>query len=1010
MKKIIQSAVGNKRITLFLALIVTIAGLYSYYIVPKQDNPDVAPSVAMVTAVYPGASPEDVQKLVTSKLEERIEQIKDFDKVVSYSKNSVAIIVVYLTNDADVDKSWTELINKVNEAKSNLPDEVTEIKVNTQLADTSGIIISFSGDSYSYEQLAAYAENIKNELTKINGVSRFEVDGKLEKEVSVTVNVDKINQLDISLDEVLQLLQIQNMEIPSGSIKSETSKINVKIPGAYTSVQDIENTIIGVSKESGAYIRLKDIAKVSLELEEGSLKYKKNGKNAVLLTGYFDQDKNIVLIGKEVRKTLNSLKSSVPEDIIFDEVLFQPDDVSNAVSGFMSSLVQGIIFVLIVVFIGMGLRNALVVSTAVPLSIIVTFVGMGLMQIKIHQISTAALIIALGMLVDNAIVVSDAIQYLIDEGHDKLYSVIEGTRKSMVPIFTSTLTTIAAFIPLLLLPGMVGEFVFSLPMVVILSLSASFLVAMIITPTLAYIFFKPTSNSKFRLGKLYPFFNKMLLWGLRKKKATIAISFGALLLTGFLTYQLGLQFFPYIDKNVLYIDIQSENEGNIEDTEQLTEQIESILAKQEEVIDYTTSIGGGLPKFYLTVQPTIPSADHGQILIKLDLKKGGRFKSNEKFANHLQEALDHNIVGGTATVKLLEYAEPIGAPVRIRISGESLDKVMKASEQLQDEIRNISGTINIRDDAPNKSYEYIVDIDPDVAMRHGITKIDVQRQVNIALMGAKASTFRKGGNEYSIIVKSNIHTKSELENLAIKSSLGGHKVLLKQIANIELGVQTDTITTYNKEVTVTVFSDVKDGYSSVDIQNNIEKNKLNNIDTEDLTITFDGEREQIVDKFSNVGFSAMFAVLAIYIILMFQFKSFAKPLIILITLPLSLIGSLLGLFVFRQPLSFMAFLGIVSLFGVVVNNAILLIEYINAARNEGHSAEEACIDAVDKRFRPIILTTTTTIIGLIPLVLSGSPMFTPMAVSLMSGLMVSTILTLVIIPVVYSFQTGITEK
>lgn len=518
MKGVTHFAVKNRRITLFLALILTIAGLYSYYIVPKQDNPDVAPSIALVTAIYPGASPEDVQKLVTTKLEDKVEQIEGFDKVVSYSKNSLSVLVVYLVNDADVDKAWTELINKMNEVRSELPEEVTDVKVNTQLADTSGIIISFSGENYSYEQLTAYADNIKNELTKINGVSRFEVNGKLEKEIVVTIDVPKINQLDISLDEIVQLLKIQNMEIPSGSIKTENSKINVKIPGSFNSIEDIENTIIGISRETGAEVRIKDIGQVSLELEEGTLKYKKNGKNTVLLTGYFDDNKNIVLIGKEVRSTLNNLKESVPDDVIFDEVLFQPEDVSKAVSSFMSSLIQGVVFVLIVVFIGMGLRNALVVSTAIPLSIILTFIAMKFMNIKVHQISTAALIIALGMLVDNAIVISDAIQYLIDEGHDKLYAVVEGTRKSMIPIFTSTLTTIAAFIPLLLLPGMVGEFVYSLPMVVILALGASFLVAMIMTPTLAYIFFKPSRKNTFSLEKLYPIFNKMLLWGLKKKK------------------------------------------------------------------------------------------------------------------------------------------------------------------------------------------------------------------------------------------------------------------------------------------------------------------------------------------------------------------------------------------------------------------------------------------------------------------------------------------------------------
>ena len=448
--------------------------------------------------------------------------------------------------------------------------------------------------------------------------------------------------------------------------------------------------------------------------------------------------------------------------------------------------------------------------------------------------------------------------------------------------------------------------------------------------------------------------------------------------------------------------MHSEISSNLEETEKLTAQDEKVLFEQSELVDYTTAIGDGLPKFYQTIIPSIPSPDYAQIMMKIDFKKENRFKSNEAFANYLQEQLDQNIVGGTATVKLLEYAEPIGAPVMIRVSGESLEKVMKASEELQSEIRKIPGTMNIRDDAPNKSYEYIVDIDPDIAMYFGITKLDVQRQVNIALMGAEATVFRKAGNEYSVVVSSNIDSKSQLENLAIKSSVTGDKVLLKQFATIKLGTQIDNITRYNKDITVTVFSDVKKGYSSVDIENIIEKDVIKNINTDDIKITFDGEREQIIEKFSNVGFSAIFAVLGIYIILMLQFKSFAKPLIILTTIPMSLIGSILGLFISRQPLSFMAFLGIVSLIGIVVNNAILLIEYINDARRKGFSVHDACVDAVEKRFRPIILSTTTTVIGLVPLVLSGSPMFTPMAVSLMSGLLISTLLTLVIIPVMYS--------
>lgn len=1002
MQKIINAAVTERKLTLLMAIILVITGIICFYIIPRQENPDTSAPVAMITTVYPGAAPEDVEKLVTKKVEDEAASLEDIDYTSSISSQNVSIVIVSLNQGIDYEKQWDNLRTKLDNIKSELPDNCDVPEINTDLTSTAGILLGLSGENYSYEQLAGFAENIKKQLGKINGVSRFDIDGELKKRIEIDVQIEKLNQFNLSLEDIYQLLQAQNLEIPSGSIKNGNNKINVKTPGIFTSLKDIENLIIAISEENGGIVRLKDISSVSWGLNEDSARVKFKGKNAVLLTGYFEDNKNIVLIGKDVRAKLDQLKANLPSDVEISEIQFQPEVVSKSVFDFTLNLVEGVLFVVIVVFLGLGLRNALIVSAALPLSMFITFIVMKLTNIQLHMISTMALIIALGILVDNAIVISDSIQIKIDEGMDKTKAAIEGASEMAIPVLTSTLTTVAAFAPLLFLPGAAGEFAASLPQVVIIALSASYFVAMFVTPALASMFFKPSNKKSAGKNRLRNFFENLLQFGLKLRKTTVLISFIVLLLSLLLVPSFGLEFFPDVDKDVMYLDIHCETPGNLDKTESLANQISEILSKEPTVVKYTTSIGGPLPKFYLTIPIGAPSQDYAQILMDINIKNSkGQFKSRKEFASYLQDRLDSEIAGGKAKVNMLAYAEP-GADLGIRISGEDESRILNISNLIQTALSNTPGTMNVSDDAINTTYGYNLDIDGDIATRLGLTKYDIQRQLNIALYGAKASVYRKSGSEYDIVLKSNINSLETLNNFGVKSSFTNQKVLIKQVGNLVLQKQTNTIKHYNKDLTVTVSCDVKPNYSAVDIQNYINNEYLPTLDLEGIEISYSGEKEQIVKYFGSVGIAALFAIFVIYIILLIQFNSLKQPFIILVTVPLSIIGCILGLFLTRQVLSFSALLGVASLIGIVVNNAILLIEHINRARKDGLSVTAACIDAVDKRFRPIIFTTATTVIGLVPLMISRSPIFTPMAISLMFGLLVSTILTLVIIPTVYS--------
>ena len=1001
MTGIIAAAINKRKITLVIILAVALFGWLSYDNLPRQENPDITPPVALVTTIYPGASPSDIERLVSQKIEDAASEIDDFDHVESFSRNSVSIVVVFLKISAKPDKAWRQLRNKIDDVQPDLPEMCKKPHINTNLSETAGMMIALSGEAYDYDQLADFADVFKKELARVQGVSRFDIDGEINKQVMVRVDSAKLNQYRLSFDDLVNILRAQNIAIPSGALRQNGVKIDVSVPGAYASVRDIGNTIVDVSTKTGAVVRLRDLAHVQLEDEEGAYRLRQNGAKAVLLVGYFERGENIVHIGHRVRQVLDRVKARFPKDLHVDEVLYYPSDVEQAVNGFMLNLLQGILLVIIVVFLGMGLRNAAIVSVSIPLSVLATFSMMNLLGLQIHQISTAALIIALGMLVDNAIVIADAIQTRVDANMDRVEAAYAGARESAIPVFTATLTTVAAYFPLLVLPGAVGDFVEAIPLIVMISLSASYLVAMLVTPMLAAIFFRPQKKTNAAQGWVRRPFMALLDLGMEHKFLTVFIGFAALAAAIFLQSQQGLSFFPHADKNIMHMTLNAER-MDLDSSEALAAQVEDVLQQMPEISSVTTAIGKGLPKFFVTVPRYHQAENFAQIMFRFDLSKSTRFADVDALQFYLQRKLQQSISAGRVAVKILELADPSAAPVVLRLSGEDQDQLARLSKTIQQAIRKIPGTMEVGDDSTPDSLGYSVESDSDVATSMGISAYDIQRQINVALYGGEASVFRSAGHEYKIVVKSDIGSVAELENMAIKSRIAGHKVLLKQFADVQLRPRSELITHYQKERSIALTSFVQPGYSSAEIEAYIESQILPKIALDGVRVSFDGEREKIKKNFGNVGVSALLALIAVYLILMVQFNSFRQPLIILLTVPMSVIGSIFALFFAGQSLSFPAILGMASLIGVVVNNAILLMDFVNKALAKGYRINAACSDAVDKRIRPIGLSTVTTVVGLTPLLFSNKPLFVPMSLSLVGGLIGSTLLTMVVIPVVVS--------
>ncbi len=1015
MKNLIKWSIRESKVTILVSLVILIFGGLSYYFMPRQENPDTTSPVVRIITIFPGASAETVREQVTKKIEDEVAKLDRVDVLKSYSQDNASTVFAILNDEVDYDKEWSKLKTSLEKLQKKLPSTVQAIDMETELTKTAGIIISLSSDEYDNVRLTQFAKDYRQKLARLEGINSVEINGSKTNRVKIEINKEKINSLQLSIDDVFNLIRAQNVVIPAGSVSTDEGKINVSVPATFDTLDDFKNLVINVSRKNGELLKLSDIAEIGIEEVKSDNYFIKAGRPSVLVTAYFEEDENVVLIGQKVRKEIEKLKNVYPKDLIIDEVLFLPEDVAKSVDSFILNLLEGILFVVLVIFFGMGIRNAVLVSVAIPLSIAMTFSSMGLIDVELQQVSISALIIALGILVDNAIVIIDAIQHHINDGLSRVEASFKGAKEQALPVLTSTLTTIAAFSPLMALPGAAGEFTRSLPLIVIVALTASYIVAMLVTPSLASLFLKERTKKRDMLKPVQKFYSGLMEYNLKNPILSLFIVLALLGGAVFAGVKLiDVKMFPYVDKNWFYVNIKNEVVGDINDTEKLVLKAEEILSSYPEVTETTDAVGGGLPRYYMMADYMMPSEDNGMILAKFDLSKSGRFEKREDLVYDIQKRFDKEFVGGYGTAKLLEINIP-GPNVEVRVAGDSYAEIEKVTDRIYKHLLNDKRTINVQQNKPSYRYRYKVDINDEKALRYGLNKYDIQKQLNMSLHGMVAGVYTKAGKNYDIFVKSNVKTISDIENIRIKSSFTKNKYLLKEIADISLEKELGAIFRFDRKTVVMVTSDIRPGYGVSSVTDDVyrlinDMKKEENSDVDNVDISFGGDEETMSLYLKGLYKAAFLAIVLIYLILLVQFNSLLQPLIIMMTVPLSLIGIIVALIVTGTNFTFTVGLGAASLMGIVVNNGILLIEYINRARKDGMSIKDACRHSVDKRIRPILLSSVTTIFGLIPLAFSDSTFFTPMSIALMGGLIAATFMTITVVPTIYYVLEKRTEN
>jgi multidrug efflux pump subunit AcrB len=1010
---ITRAAIDKNRITVFLLISVMIAGFITFRTMPRAEDPGFIIRAAMILTYFPGASPERIEMLITDKLEKAIQEMPELDYVMSESTTGVSVIYVMIKQSyKKMRPIWDSLRRKVNRIKGNLPDGVIGPFVNDEFGDVFGTIITITGEGFAYTELKEVADEVRDELLLIEEVAKVDIYGAQEERIFVEYNDSRLAEVGLSASQLIGILQNQNIVIPGGDVNTEKEKIVLEPSGSFESVDDLKRTLITIPG-GRALIYLEDLAEVYRDyIDPPQSIVHSSGIPALALAINLREGGNIIVLGEKVKEQVNRLQGLYPIGIEFDIVAFQPEDVNRKVMEFQNSLLQAIGIVIFVMLLTLGIRTGLVVASLVPMAMIMSILVMSFFHIGLDQMSLASLIIALGLLVDNAIVMSESIMVQIKAGKKAIDAAIESAKELRIPLLISSLTTAAAFLPIVLAESDVGEYTAPLFKVVTITLLSSWILSQTITPMFCVYFLKVKKKDKkdHYDNKLYRNYRRFLSSLLHHPIITVIVIIVVFLIAmqGF-----GLipnMFFPRNDKAIYTAEFELPHGTPIHRTDAVIGDIEAFMQRElavgpdraEGILNWSTYIGQGAPRFFLGYNPEPSKPEYAIMIINTtsnEIIDSLILKTEEFCLERFPDLRTH--------IDFLQYGPPTAA-VEVRVSGRDLSKVFELADRVKAKLATIPGTKNIRDNWGLQTKKLLVKIDQARARRAGVTNRDIAISLQTALAGIETTQYREEDKTIPVTLRSSAAARQDigkLETLNVYAQLTGKNVPLKQVADLEIQWQPPKIQRRSRLKTVTVKSEVMAGIMPMALS--LEMDEWLKEESKNWGIGYKyamgGEIESSGKANAAIGEKLPIAFMIIVLLLVIQFNSVRRPIIVLVTIPLGLIGVVFGLIVAKSYFGFMTLLGVISLAGIVVNNGIVLLDRIRIEIQEhGLEPTRAVIEAAQKRLRPILLTTATTIGGLLPLWFSGGPMYETMAIAIIFGLLFSTVLTLGVIPVLYS--------
>ncbi len=998
-------------VTIILTAMIVFLGVHAFLKMQRTEDPTITIRTGIVAAMYPGATSKQVEKQVTKTLEKHIFKFPEVrkEKTYSTSRPGLAIINVELEDNVkNSDQFWAKLRHEMNLVHATeLPSGVLGPVVDSDFGDTVAMLVAVHGKRYGYRELLDFADKIQDEMRTVRLVGKIVTYGTQKEEIWITSSLERMAQYFADPRQVANALQQRNVIQSAGHFETNGDKVPMRTTGVFNTEDQIRNVLVDVSKDNHP-VYIKDFADVQRRYQDPAFMVRYDGEPCLLLSMEMQKGKNIVELGEQLDKVFQRLNVLLPPDVHIDMVANQPTVVKERISDLSREFLIAIIAVIIVIVLLLPVRVALIAALAIPISLCGTLGAMEAMGIALHQVSIAGLIVVLGIVVDNAIVVIDNYVELLDHKVPKSEAAWRSASDVFVPVLVATITIIASFLPLLIITGSVGEFVRALPITVAIALAVSFIVAVFITPLLCSFFIKKGlhdqdaeelqgKQKRGMLDRLQDKYGVLIKVFMNRKWLAYSLGVGAFAVGIMLFSVVPQQFFPSAERNQFVIDVWMPQGTRIEATDAVMKRIEKTLGTTKDVVHYASFVGQSAPRFYYNVNPQQPDGAYGQFIVNT-----ASVEATSRLVDELRPKLATLVPEAMVIVKELQQGAQMEAPIEVRIAGDEFGKLKQLGEKVEDILRNTGKVQYLYRDCFNDSYMVDVKVNDELANRLGITDASVSQTLAGGFDGAPVSTFWEGDRPVTIKLRLDPASRSSFTNIGntyLTSALTRARVPLRAIATLAPEWQTSRIIRRNGVPTITVRAFPKPGiYASKILEQAMPRIGALKLPT-GYRIYYGGEKDNQAEVFPQMIVALAISLLVIFLILLVQFRTIAESLVVMASIPLTLFGAMLGLVVTHNPFGFTSFMGVIALCGIVVRNGIILVDYCNERIGEGASLEQAAREAGARRLRPIFLTSMAAAMGMVPMILSGSSLWSPLASVMAFGLVFSMFFTLLVVPV-----------
>jgi multidrug efflux pump subunit AcrB len=996
-------AVRRWQFTLVVFALLVALGLASFTNIARSEDPSFPFPAATITLVWPGANPADMERLIVKPLEDAVNTLENVKKIQSSAFDGLAVVHVEFYYGSDPEKKQDEVIREFNRIRSTLPTDIAQIDIRKDSPGNVNIVqMALVSDTASWRTLKEKSQNLKDAFESVPGVRTAETWAFPDPEVRVAVDLERLGRAGVTLDQVIQTIQGQNISVPGGAVDVGLRRYNLRTSGSYTSLEQIADTVVGAA--GGRVVKLRDIASVSWDTEEYAYTGRFNGKRAVFITANQKDNTNIFKVRDGLYAKLADFEKTLPADIKLERGFDQSRNVANRLDRLGEDFAIAICLVLLTL-LPLGLRASGVVMISIPLSLAIGVALLYLTGFSLNQLSIAGFVLALGLLVDDSIVVVENITRYMRLGYGRIEAAIKATDQIYLAVLGCTATLVLAFLPLLFLPEGPGEFIRSLPAAILFTVMASLFVSLTIIPFLASRMLGNSQAGESALlhrvmNFIHTVYGPALRWALAKPRTTLLAALAVFGLAAAAIPLIGFSLFPSADVPQFIVRVDAPDGSSVAETDRALHYIEARLAEHPEVARWYTHLGHGSPFVYYNYFSQGRSANVGEVFVELR-------EFDPKLTPALFESLRRRFneyAAARITLKQFEQGPPIDAPVAIRIVGPQIDGLRGIAAQVEQVLKTTPGTRDVNNPVRLLRTDLNLGIDTEKAGLLGVSALEVNRTVRLAVAGLSAGQFRAGnGDEYDITLRLPMKERPTIEALdSIEvSSAAGRQIPLREISNPHFETVTNSITRYNRERQVTVSAQTQPGFNTARVTAAVVQ-RLGAIGLPPgYRFVVAGEVEAQQESFGGLLPAILVAVFGILAVLVLEFGSFRSTLIVAGVIPLGLTGALLALLATGYTLSFTSIIGMIALVGIEIKNSILLVDFTNRLRAQGMALDQAIQEAGEVRFLPILLTSATAIGGLLPLALQGSGLYSPLAIVIIGGLISSTLLARLVTPVMY---------